>query len=173
MKETLLAGTILVALSGLFGYHGIHAQQRAQVSALQTSLRVAQQNQQAEAEVAAVVQQVRHVGRRLSPTPDPSWLVGEVVKIADTAGVQLASIVHEAYHPDSRGFARLGVSVRFDATYHELGTFLDSLERADAFLRIDGVRASTSVQDLGQGSLQVTLSTVYSPPIKGASGAAL
>ena len=167
MKETLLIGTIIVAVTGYVGYTQLHARHEAQRSELTAQLRSEQDDQRAQAELAALLQELEQYRARLSPTTDPEWLIKEVVRLADAAEVQLTTIAPE--QPQSvDGFTRLSVSLEFTATYHQTGTFLDYLEHAPAFLRTNQLEIKeTSRAREGDGFVFVRLaiSTVHIPAL--------
>ena len=172
MKETLVAGTIIVALTGFFGYHGIYGRQQAERARLLMELQAEQETQRAAADVAQVLQQIERFRERLSPTNDTSWLLNEVVKIADDAGVQPARIAPET--PKALGpFTHLAVSLQFAASYHQLGSFLDQVERGTPFIRVESLRVSQAQSSGSEGAraaVTLVLSTLYAasplPPVE-------
>lgn len=167
MKESLVAATIIVALAGFVGYHKIYARHQAQRTQLLAELQSEEEQQRAAADVAQVYQQIERYRERLSPTKDTSWLLNEIVTIADASGVQLTTITPEA--PNAIGpFTRLAVSLQFTASYHELGSFLDRLENAKPFFRVDQLSVAQTQADESSdstvASIQLVLSTLYAPP---------
>ena len=56
------------------------------------------------------------------------------------------------------------VTLQVSASYHQFGTFLDDLERSDHFIQVDRVRV-TRVQETGPVSINLSLSTLYLPPV--------
>ena len=162
MKQTLLLGVIGVAFAGFFGYHGIYARQQAQVRVIEQQIAQEQANQQAQTDVAALVQQIERYRKHLPPEPDASWLVHEVVALAKKANVPLASITEEA--PQSlQQFTRLAVNLQFTASYHQLGAFIDDLERANRFMRIERLEMTRSLEGEEPVSIRMVLSTIHIP----------
>jgi hypothetical protein len=58
-----------------------------------------------------------------------------------------------------------GINVQFTATYHKLGAFLDRLERATLFIRVDQLELSDPAKDTGEASIRLTVSTLYVPSL--------
>ena len=163
-KETLVLGGILVASSCLFGYHGIHRHHEVQRQALQETLSTERMAEGAHQQVDAVVRRVERYRDRLAPTPEPSWLVKKVVELAETTGIQL-TVIQQRPSERIHGFTRLEIQVAFTASYHELGTFLDEIERADAFIRVDRLGVGASTIDSAELGTSLVLSSYYVPPI--------
>ena len=170
MKPTLLLAIIGVAIAGFFGYHGIYVRQQAQVRLIHTQIEQERANQQARADVAALLQELEQYRKRLPPEPDPSWLIREAVALGDHAGVQLTTLTQEAPQPLAQ-FTRLSVTLQLRASYHQLGSFLDQLEHSDHYVRIETLDISRPQQDEGdQASVKLVLSTVYLPPVRKLTG---
>ena len=164
MNQTLLLGLIGVALAGLFGYHGIYAPKQEQVRVIQAQITEEQTNQQAQMTVAGLLLQLEQYRKQLAPEPDTSWLVREVVALSKRAGVQLTTINQDA--PESlQKFTRLGVSLQFSASYHQIGLFIDELERSDHFFHIDRFVIGHPAQEGKSSTVQLTVSTLYVPPL--------
>ena len=166
IKQTLLLGTIIVAFASFFGYHMVYRPQQAKLAEYPRVFEREQADYQAQADVAALVERVEAHRRRLPPEANTSWLVNEVVSVANDVGVQVTRIVPEPPR-DLQGVTRLGVSLQVTASYHQLGAFLDRIERAAVFIRVD--RADLSgASDINNPSsertIQVVLSTLYIPP---------
>ncbi len=180
MQRTLVVGAMIVAFAGYFSYHSLYLPTRAARAQVPLALQKEQADQRAQADVAALVQNIEQYRRRLAPEADASWLVNQVVSLANAAGVQLSRIIPESPR-DLGGVTRLGVDLQFTASYHQLGTFLDRIEQAPAFIRVDRVELSNSggVEPSSQRSIHVVLSTLFVRPFlfpgaaAGASGGAL
>ena len=163
MKPALLIGVIGLALTGLLGYHGYKRQQeRARL--IQTQIGQEQANQEAQAEVAALAQQIEQYRAQLSPEPDPSWLARNVTALGRKAGLELTTITQESPQPFAQ-FTRLAVNLNFSANYHQLGTFFDDLEQSDSFIRVEHLDVSSPKETGGRAVVHVVLSTLYLPPV--------
>ena len=159
----LLAG-IGVALSALLGYNAIYVPHEKQVRVSRAQLAEEQANQAMQAEVAALLAQVERYRARLPEEPDPAVLVRDVVELAQQSGVQLTTIARGAPEAaQGSGSTRLTVNLTGTASYHELGAFLDALERSERFLRVERFEISRAGnQDVS--SVQVSVSTLFLPP---------
>jgi Tfp pilus assembly protein PilO len=130
---------------------------------IQTQRAQQQATRETEMEVASILQQIERHRKHLPQEPDPSWLVREVVAHAQQSGVQFTSITPETPQQFEE-FTRLAVSVQFNASYHQLGNFLDDVERSERFIRVERVEVNRSGnEDLA--SIQVTFSTLFLPPV--------
>ena len=171
MKPSLLVVGIGVATTALIGYNLIHKPQQRQLRLVRAQITAEQTRQQAATTVAALLHDIEQYRKQLPEEPDASWLAQEAVTLAEQSGVQLTTISQE---PPQRfdAFTRLAVKLQVTASYHQLGAFLDQLERSNHFIRVDRVEippgrdASHQTQDMN-----VTLSTLYVPSgLKGLGG---
>lgn len=163
MKPTLLIGIAGVALTVIVGYNGIYVPQRGQVSQIQAQLAEEQATQRMRVEVASLLESIEQHRKQLPQEPDPSWFVREVVALTKHADVQVATITQDS--PQAVGpFTRLGVTLQCAASYHQLGTFLDDVERSDHFLQVERVNV-TRVEDGKPAAIQLVLSTMYLPHV--------
>ncbi|MBI2104709.1 MAG: type 4a pilus biogenesis protein PilO [Candidatus Omnitrophica bacterium] len=134
---------------------------------IQAQIADEQATQRLQADVAALLRQAEQSRKRLPEEPDPSLLVHDVVALAQQAGVQLTSISRET--PQTfRRFTRLAVILQGTASYHQLGAFLDALERSERFLRVERFEISRPTE-LGPASVHLSISTLYVPPVLPAS----
>ena len=163
MKPVLLVGGIGVAIIALIGYNFIYVPRRHEVRVIETQRAEERVKQETAAEVAALLHQIERYRKRLPQEPDPSWLVREVVALAQKSGVEIASITQTA--PQALGqFTLLAASVQFRASYHQLGRFLDDIERSDRFIRVESIHvAPFAGEELA--SIQLTFSTLFLPPV--------
>ena len=164
MNQTLLLGAIGVALAALFGYHSIYAPKQEQVRVIQEQITQEQGDQQARTDVAALLQHLERYRKRLAPEPDTSWLVREVVALSKRAGVQLATINQDAPQAFQKS-TRLGVTFQFTAAYHQVGAFLDELERADHFFRVEHLDINRAQEADQPSTVRLVVSTLYVPPV--------
>lgn len=149
---------------GLVGYNWIHVPGRKQLRVIQNQVTQEQLHQRTAAEINAARQDIERYRTRLPLEPDPSWLVRQLRPLAEHAGVQVVVITQEPPRELSH-FTRLAVSLDISATYHQLGAFLDAVERADRFIQVEQVQFSTTNAKPGQpGSITLRFSTLYVPP---------
>ncbi len=160
-----LMGTIWLAFVGWIGYHFVYLPQQGEVAAIHAQIAQERADQHAQAEVAQLLGQLEVQHARLPVTADPSWLVRETLAYSQESGVQLTSITQEI--PQALPFyTHLGVGLQFTATYHQLGAFLDSLERSTYVIRPERMEVTGPSQKDGKATVQLFLSTVYLPPVK-------
>ena len=170
MKPALLGGLAIgLALTYFIGYHGLYARQRERVQKIQAQVTQEQADRKAKEEVAALLRQIDLYREQLSPTADTSWLVREAVELGHKAGVELKNLSQDSPEKFDQ-FTRLSVHLRFTATYHQLGTFLDYLERAGHFLRVDHLDLTVPEEERSPASIELVLSTLYLEPANGAAG---
>ena len=163
MKPTFLLAGTGIAILWLVGYNLIYAPQQVQMRLIQAQRAEEQATQQTQAEVAALLQQVEQYRKRLPQEPDPSLLVKDVVELAQRSGVQLKSIVRDAPQVLPQ-FTRLLVHLDVSASYHQLGTFLDDLERSEHFMRVEHLTVTRQANN-GPAAIQLTVIALYVPPV--------
>ena len=172
MKQPLLIlASVAVALTGLVGYNLIYVPQQQQVSLIRKQIAQEQASQQTAVTVAGLLQELERRRARLPNEADPSWLVRIVVELAEKTGVQLTTISQETPQPQAEQLTRVAVNLQFDASYHELGAFLDALERSDRFLRVERMHVSRSGSDTPP-SIELLLSTFSVSSLVAGSGGA-
>lgn len=163
MKASTILGVIGVALAGWLGYNNLYVPQQRQAQELAAQIEQEHANQRAQADVAAQLQRIERYRVRLAQEPDPSSLVRNVVSLAQTAGLQVTSLIQEL--PQQRDSAtRLGVTLQFTASYHQVGAFVAALERSRNFIRIERVRITHSEEE-GPVAIQMNLSTLHLPQL--------
>lgn len=167
MKPVVVGGLIGLVIAWAVGYNTIYARQQGQVRLKRTQIAQEQANQQAREETAKLIAQLEQYRRQLPPDPETSWIVREAVAAAHKAGLKLTAIAQDAPQP-GKPFTRLTVNFQFTATYHQLGTFLDYLERSNRFIRVERLAvasAQPNQADEERPSIQLTLSTLYVPAL--------
>ncbi len=169
MKPTLLIGAMGLVLTGFFGYHTVYAPQQGRVRVIQAKLAARQSDQQAQQEAAVLLEQYQKYRQRLPENPDPSWLASEVLAIGRKAGLEITSVTQETPQPFQQ-FTRLAVTLQFSASYHQLGAFLDELERSDHFILVDQLALTGSKKAGDPGTVRLLLSSLYVPSALTASG---
>ena len=163
VKEWMVLGVIGIAISLVIGYYGIYVPKHNEVRLIHEQSAQQQLHQQTEMEIADLLQQIERYHKRLPEEADPSWLVKQVMEFAEKDGIQLMSIV-QGSPETAEQFTRLAVNLQFSASYHQLGGFLDHIERAIQFIRIEQLQVDRS-DDEGVAPVQLTLSTLFLPPL--------
>ncbi|MBI4597262.1 MAG: type 4a pilus biogenesis protein PilO [Candidatus Omnitrophica bacterium] len=168
MRPVLVFSAVMFALAGLFGYHVIYKGHQATVSRLRALTVQEQQTQKLQADVAALYGRVERYRARLAPEPDPSWLANRVVALGEQAGLKFTTIDREAPQASAH-YTRLAVTLQFQASYHQLGAFLDQLERAEHFFRVERMEMAKPQTDRELSSVLLVLSTFHLPRIQPAT----
>ena len=164
MKPILLGAAVGLVLAYLIGYNQIYGRQHKQLLLLHSQLTQEQANQSLQKETETLFKRLDGYRAKLPAEPDPSWLVREAMSASDRAGFTVDSIQPDTPHEDKLA-TRLSVNLAFQASYHQLGTFLDALERSDHFIRVEQLSVSWDPADKGQSKVQLTLGTVALPPL--------
>lgn len=168
IKPTFLLGAIQLALFGVVGYNAIYKPHHAALQVASAKLEGARRTQQTQGELVRSLAQIARYRAQLAPAPDSSWLAREVVALSQQVGVELVTITQETPQV-VEPFTRLAVNVQLTATYHQLGTFLDRVERAPHFIRAEQCRITPSPDGHGPAAISLVFSTVYLPPLLGAT----
>ena len=165
LKQTALGAVAGLALASFVGYHVIYAPQQRQVRKLRQRVAEEQANQEAQQQAMALLDQLERARKQLAPEPEPSWLVREVTAIGRSAGMDLTTISPQLPQTYQQ-FIRLTVSLQFDASYHQLGRFIDEIERAPHALRIERVDVGHAGRDTAASKvpIQLEISTLYLAP---------
>lgn len=168
MKPTLLLVIVglVVALTGFGGYNAIYAPHQTQVRLIRSQIADEQANQAMQAEVAGLLEQVERFRKRLPPERDPAWLVEHVLPIADRAGLQFDSIGRDVPQ-DIGALTRLSITLQGTGSYHQVGAFVDELERSEPYFRVDRLVLGPppAAAPPEKGMVQMVVSTVYVPPV--------
>lgn len=160
MKPSVISGVAILVVSGLFGYQRVYVSSRQELSRLREQLREQQQAQELRVQLARSLQELERFQQQLPPEPETEWLIREVGRLAQKAGVQLASITPQ--NPTKLdAFTRVAVTLQFQASYHQLGEFVSAIENATSFLRVDQLEVSGGQQRTTP--ILLTVSTVYVP----------
>jgi len=164
-KPAVVVGAVGIALAGVFGYYRIHVSQQEQVRLIREQIAQERADQQAQGEVAVLLEQVEALRKQLAPEPTPSWLAREVVRVAEESGLRVVTIGQDAPNAYQQ-LTHLSVNLQLTASYHQLGGFIDALERADHFIRVDRLTVNPSRNASGpdQASVRLVVSTYYLPP---------
>lgn len=160
MKLSVISGVIVLALGGYFGYHIAYVRPLDSIEQIHQQLEEARQTQTLRTHVASAIITLEEPRQRLALRPDSTWLLQEVGKLAEEAGIQVASMTPRP--PQPRGEATfLSVLLQFTASFHELGQFLNRIESHERFIRVDRVEVTPQAGASGKAQMQVALSALY------------
>ena len=164
VKPSVLVGAIGVAIVFLVGYNWIYVPGRKQVGVIRAQIAQEQLRQRTAAEINTLLQEVERYRKRLPPEPAPSWLVRELRPLAEGANVQLIRIAQEPPRTLSQA-TRLAVSLDIVASYHQLGAFLDAVERSERFIQVEQIAFHATNAKRGEApSMTVRFSTLSLTP---------
>ena len=163
MKPQPAALLIILATACGIGYYAIHVPAQNEVRLIQSQIAEERANQTGKSDVSALLAQMQRYRVRLPKDADPSWLAQEVVELAQKSGIQLSSITQDTPQALDK-FTRLAVNLQLTATYHQLGAFLDEIERSPRYIRVERLTVDRTGED-ERGLVQVTFSTVVLPDL--------
>ena len=166
VKPAVVSGVILLAFAGYFGYHTVYLDSHRKIKKLQEQLTEQRRTQELRVEVARSLQAIGRLRERLPAEPETEWLVREVSKRAEEATLLLKAITPDVPKrlPD---VTPVTVSFQFTASYSQLVNFLQALEQADVFMRVDDLDIGRSRQ--GVSPIRLTVSTLYLSPLEEAA----
>jgi len=160
----VIGAVVGLVLGYLVGYNNIYVRQRGQVQLKQRLVAQEQADQEARQQVTELLDQIERYRQQLPPEPEPSWLVDQAVAASRQAGITLSSIAPGAPQA-GKFYTRLSVGFQFSASYHQVGAFLDHLERSPNFVRVENLDVNMVRGPQGATpTVGLTLSTLYVPP---------
>lgn len=160
MKPVIIGVVAGLALGYLVGYNKLYVAQHNRVLLIRQQVAQELSNQQARKDAANLIHQVEEYQAQLPSEPDPSWLVHQAMAAGQKAGVDIVSISQQSPEKSEQA-TTLSVILQINGTYHQLGRFLDELEHAKHFIRVNQVSVISSRGDNEKPAIQVTLSTLY------------
>lgn len=164
LKPARVSGLLIAVCAGYLGYTAIYMRNQRTLGLLREQLLEERQTQELRAGLAQSLEAIERFRKQLPPSPDVEWLIGQVTQAAEGAGVQFTTINPQP--PKRLGdVTLLPVTVQFAASYEQVRTLIDVLERGSSYIRVDDLDLARS----GQGTAQVhlTVSTVHVPPVPG------
>ena len=166
VKPVVISGLMVAAFASQIGYQGYREDQR-EIEQVRAQWQEAQQAQALRATVAKSLDEVARFRKRLPPEPETAWLIREVGRLAESAGVELTSITPQTPR-QFQDVTYLAVALRLSTSYHTLGKFLATLESARDFLRVDELEVQqqaggASAAASRPAQVKLTVSTLYVP----------
>jgi Tfp pilus assembly protein PilO len=160
----LVAGLIVLAAAGAFGYHGIYLKAQLDLQQIRQQQRQAEALQQGRVQLSEALEIAERYREQLAPRKDVDWLVQSVGRIARESGVQLSKI--EPQQPrELDDLTSLAVSLQFTASYHQLGRFLSQVESHQPCIRVGTLEVSHRLADADGAQVQLVLQALYAPPL--------
>lgn len=170
-KPALISGLLVAAIAGYLGHRTIYRDYQRTMTTLRAQLTDQQQTQGLREQAAQSLQEIERFRKQLPPQPETEWLMREVSRLAEEAGIQLTTILpaNPKKVEGLEGVMTLTVALDFTAPYHQLGKFLSVVESAPVFIRVDELMLARNEQ--GRAKVQLTVGTLYVPsgvpPISG------
>lgn len=162
IKPAVVSAVVVLAVGGFVGYYSIHQPAQQKRRELQERLSLEREIRALKESLIRDVEEIDQLRSRLPSRPETGWLLQVVGDIAKAEGIQFASVSPE--DPTRlQEAARLAVSLRFLASYHQLGRFLGALENSPNFLWIETMEVSRD-QAAGAAQVALTVSSVWIPP---------
>ncbi len=165
-KLPIILSAIIIGAAGLFGYNMIYMPKQAQVAEIRAKIAQERQTQEAQAELAILLRQFEDNRKRLPPEADSAWFTRKILDVVQESGIQLANISQQPSQV-YQGFTHYSVNLSFAASYHALGKFLDEIERADSFFRIERIAVASPMSVGSNPQIELVLGTIYVPPAIG------
>lgn len=162
LKPAMVSGLLIAAITGYVGYHAIYLKQQGQLRVMQAQLQEQQQTQALREQVAGALSEVERLRKHLPQELDTGWLGREVNRLAEEAGIQLASITPQSPRKLEAATV-LTVTLRLTTSYHRLGKFVGMLESAPTFLQVNEAILTRNAD--GMADVQLTVSTLHVPPV--------
>ena len=167
MKPFYLSLIIVLVPTVSLGYNKAYVRPREELARVERQLKEAKAEQDLRYRVASLFDTFETRRQHLAPQPDPDWLLQEVGRLADEAGIDLSRITPERPQrlADS---AVVGVSLQFTAPYPQLAKFLSRLEAAERLIQVDELQITPDHTQPEEGPVHVrlVLSTVYVPALE-------
>ena len=162
IKPGVVSAVVVLAFAGFVGYYSIHQPTQQKRRELQDRLSLERETRALKESLIRDAEEIDQLRSRLPSRPETGWLLQTVGDIAKAEGIQFASILPE--DPTRlQDAARLSVSLRFLASYHQLGRFLGALENSPDFLWIEAMEVSRD-QAAGAAQVALTVSSMWIPP---------
>ncbi len=168
MKPMMLSGIIALALTGWGGYRMIQVPTQKELAKLDQQLEKERATQGLREKLAGSYQELEGLRKKLAPEPSTEWLLREVTKHAEEEHIQLQSISPQD-HRKLRDAIQLSVTLQLNASYLQLGKFLNRLESVTPYIWVEDLRI-TRGED-GQPEIRATVSTLYAPGVTAESDA--
>ncbi len=163
VQLSMVPGLVLLAGSALAGYSAIFVPAQNKVQYIQHQIAAEKENQQAQASMVGLIQELEKISQVLPQSPDPSWISNEVVVLAQQSGVQFTSVMQNE-PKTGPGYVHLSVSFDFSATYHQLGSLLDKIENSKNFIWLERLDMVAPEEGIAFSKGQLVLSTLYLQP---------
>ncbi len=111
-----------------------------------------------------MIGKVQSYEKRLPAKTEIPLLLEQLSKIARETGVKILAITPSnvkktKVEKEDKPYVEIPISVTAQGGYHELGTFLNRMEKSDRFMKIAELLISTNSQDKKSHNLEMIVST--------------
>lgn len=162
IKPAVVSGVFVLALTSAFGYYGIHQPSQQKRLELHEQLSRERDTQVLKESIVGGIEHIDRLRKQLPEKPEVESLLHIVGELAQAQGIQLTSITPE--DPKRvQDALRLAVTLRFSASYHQLGQFLSAVESSPYFLWIETMDVSRN-PSTGAAQVNLTVSSMWVPP---------
>ena len=152
--------------------HGIHSQRRAQVLSVRKKLQEARRNIKQLPSLEAELKRLSSgngMAFTFSPEEQLPELLEMIAQAARSSQVKLLTVRPQMdlnqLHPGPTGFLELPVRLEATAGYHQIGSFLDALERSERLVRLDSLEIVADPRDIWEHQVHCDLK-VYLLPVQ-------
>jgi Tfp pilus assembly protein PilO len=162
---TLVVGVGLLVVAAFIGFQFIYNPRAAQVQGIQNQIRQESLAREQRKEVAQLLDKIAVDLSLLAPEADPAWLAREALALASDAGIRV-NMVNQKDVLQEADQLRLSVAIDGSGTYHQLGKYIDLIERSKQFMWVERMDVRPLGKEGGVLSIQMVISSVYVPPLK-------
>jgi len=165
MKPSFISGIIILGVAGAMSFQ-IYTEQQKKVLHIQQEVSQIVELEEQRSQAAELLKLLEAHRQRLAPSPETSWLVRQISKLSSGAGIDLASVDPQEPHRVGE-FDQPAVTVRFLASYHELGHLISQIESTEHYLHVDkaALDADPGAEDSSRASVLLKISTLFLPPV--------
>ena len=140
--------------------------QRLQRDLTQTRQRMAHLKA-SEEELSRLAAQYELPSVTLAPEEQLPELLERIAQLAHASHVHLLAVKPKAdfdrLNPGASGYLELPVTVEASAGYHQVGAFLDALERSESLVRVQELKIQANESDLWNHDVAIVLQTYLVP----------
>ena len=145
-NQMALSGAMAAAVAAFAGWAFIANPANHKLSLLGRQITQEQKKITVAEEIIGLKRNLQGFYDKLSPTKDPSWLVGEVNGIADASHLSISSIT-PAGITEKGDYAKVTVRMELRGAFHDLGDFIARIESMDRLVKVCLLYTSPSPRD--------------------------
>lgn len=159
----IVAGIILLSL--IVANKSIYQVQKRQINYLKREIKEEETKSRLIKEMIALNKRMESYQKRLPLQKNISWLMGGVTRLAKDAQIKIISFQPKKVDKQE-GYLRIPLAVRVSGDYHELGGFLEKIESAKEFIKLDSLnlniaKATDEAGKEAEPVADLVVSTIY------------